>query len=99
VCSLIDPDITPLQERERHTLIEATTASLYERIELIVMEIPPNYERTVEVGAFAAKLAFVNDDAVVPIPPIPHRRVVDPPCEGAKNPRHPRLGFSIATIT
>ena len=91
--------MTPLPDHQRRTLIEGTTATLYERIELIVMEIPPNYERTVEVGGFAARLAFVNDDAVVPIPPTPRRRVADPPCEGAKNPRHPRLGFSIATVT
>jgi len=90
--------LTPLWEQQRRTSVRHCPAPLYERIELIVMEIPPHYERTVEVGGFAARLAFVNDDAVVPIPPTPRRRVADPPCEGAKNPRHPRLGFSIATI-
>jgi hypothetical protein len=63
------------------------------------MEIPPNYERTVEVGGLAAKLAIVNDDAVVPIPPTPRRRVADP---HAREPRTPGIrawGFPFATIT
>jgi hypothetical protein len=56
-------------------LIKGANATLYERIELIVMEIPATYERTVEVGGFAARLAIVNADAVVPIPPTPRRSV------------------------
>jgi hypothetical protein len=67
-------------------LIEGQAAALYERIERIVMEIPGIYECTVEVGGLTAKLAFVNSDAAVPIPPTPRCRVAGPP---TREPRAP----------
>ena len=66
--------------------IEDRTTALYERMERIVMEIPDIYECTVEVGGLAARLAFVNSDAAVPIPPTPRCRVAGPPTREPRTP-------------
>src|ERR1700735_2961502 len=58
------------------------------------MQIPAKHERTVEVGGFAARLAFVNPTRWSPSPrhPAAASRI---PIRGSQEPQASRLGFSV----